>query len=183
MKLTIRFFLTSALLAISLSVHAEQQSCEPSSPYYYAFETRWHFQCPRAVVWDVLKNPETWPDFWKDLKSAHVLVADPLTTEWAMKAPSGYELRYVTTAYQVIPGELLAAHTSGQLVGEGKWILADGGKGTDMTILWNVCPTRWWMRLMNPALRKFFASNHVKVMANGEKAFRTMLERAGCESR
>ena len=69
----------------------------------------------------------------------------------------------------------IALQVGGDLVGSGRWELAQDGRVTQATYLWEVRTTKRWMNVLAPALRPAFAWNHHRVMGVGARGLARQL--------
>ena len=90
-----------------------------------------------------------------------------------------YTLRYQTTTTGVDPPRKLAYEASGDLVGQGRFVLSEQGEWTEVVFYWDVQTSGFWMNLLAPVLRWLFAWNHNQVMAQGERGLTNWLARHG----
>lgn len=96
-----------------------------------------------------------------------------------VRSPWGYRLRVALTVTEVRPPHLLAATSTGDLVGIGRLAIAarpgSPADGAELTWIWRVELARRWMRLAAPVLRPAFVAAHRLVMRRGERGLRAAL--------
>ena len=151
----------------------------------YSFLSTWCVGAPVERVWEVLSEPEGYPEWWKGVRNVTLLEpgepgADGVGTlyrlEWRSKLP--YSLEFDSRVTRVESPRLLAGQASGELVGEGVWRLFDGPAGTVVLYNWDVSTTRAWMNRLAPIARPAFAWNHDYVMRQGAEG---LAEKLGAE--
>ena len=132
----------------------------------------WRIQAPIDRVWAALVDIESWPLWWPYVRSVQLLAparADGLgcrhRMEWRTRLPYGITLDTETTALKV--PEYLRGRTTGQLKGEGIWLLRFEAGITDVTYVYRVEPTGFWLRMLAPVLALLFRWNHQAVMSVG----------------
>ncbi len=142
------------------------------SPTHFDLVSHWRIAAPRERVWEALTHPEDWPRWWPFVRSVRTLRAGDAEglgslrrIEWATRLP--YRLVIEVEAVEVLRQERLRARSSGQLRGEGLWLLDGDDRFTDVTYVWRVTLEQRWMRLLAPLLAPGFRWNHAAVMRAG----------------
>ena len=130
----------------------------------YSFLTTWILDAPRAEVWDAIYAIESWPRWWRGVKSVDKLepgdasgVGALYGHEWRSVIP--YPVRFQTRITRIELPHLIEAEADGELAGTGRWRIV-GGRETAVTYEWNVRTTRPWMNLLAPVARPIFRWNH-----------------------
>jgi len=139
----------------------------------YSFLTTWCIAAPLERVWDVLSDPEGYPDWWKGVRKVTVLepgeggrgVGTLYRMEWRSKLP--YSLVFDSRVTRSQQPYLIEGHASGELEGIGAWRLYEGAAGTAAIYSWDVSTTRAWMNAVGPLARPAFSWNHDYVMRQG----------------
>jgi len=140
----------------------------------YSFLTTWCVAAPLERVWDVLSDPEGYPEWWKGVREVTVLepgegggrgVGTLYRMTWRSKLP--YSLQFDSRMTRSEAPHLLEGHASGELEGIGAWRLYEGAAGTAAIYSWDVATTRPWMNAIGPLARPVFAYNHDNVMRQG----------------
>ena len=138
----------------------------------YEFLTTWCLEAPIERVWDVLYESERWPEWWPGVERVQVLepgdadrVGELSRYTWKSRLP--YRLEFDMRTRRVERPFLVEGAAQGELAGEGRWRLFEGGGATAVTYEWTVETTERWMNALAPLARPIFAWNHDVVMRNG----------------
>jgi uncharacterized protein YndB with AHSA1/START domain len=138
----------------------------------YRFLTTWVIAAPIERVWDVLYESERWPEWWRGVERVEVLergdaqrVGELARYTWKSRLP--YRLEFDIRTTRVERPYLCEGRAQGELAGDGRWRLFEGGDGTAVTYEWLVQTTRPWMNAVAPLARPLFAWNHDVVMRAG----------------
>lgn len=139
---------------------------------HFDLVSHWRLHAPIDRVWDALVDIESWPLWWPYVRSVRLLRparADGLgcqqRIEWATRLPYGLVIDVETIDLQ--KPELLRGRSTGQLQGQGIWLLRFEDGTTDVTYVYRVEPTTPWMRWLAPVLSPLFRWNHQGVMRAG----------------
>lgn len=139
----------------------------------YSFVTPWRFQAPIDRVWDVLNTPERYPEWWPSIidyrKLSPELTGVGARAERVVRGRLPYSLRYQTTITRLVEPREIAYDATGDLVGQGRFVLTAQGDTTEVLFYWDVQTRGFWMNLLAPLLKWLFAWNHNWVMAQGER--------------
>jgi uncharacterized protein YndB with AHSA1/START domain len=138
----------------------------------YEFLTTWCLDAPIGDVWDALYASERWPEWWRGVERVKVLepgdadrVGELSRYTWRSRLP--YTLEFDMRTTRVERPFLVEGKAQGELTGEGRWRLFEGGGATAVTYEWIVETTERWMNVLAPLARPVFAWNHDVVMRNG----------------
>jgi hypothetical protein len=146
----------------------------------YHFETVWHIAAPLPDVWDAILETEAWPSWWQGVQSVVLLtpgdaqgIGSRRRFVWRSKLP--YTLAFDMEVTRIEPMSRIEGRASGELEGTGVWRIEDTGAHIRVQYDWDVRTTRWWMNLLAPIARPFFAWNHDYVMNNGREGLQRLL--------
>jgi uncharacterized protein YndB with AHSA1/START domain len=145
----------------------------------YSFLTTWILDAPRDKVWDAIYGIESWPAWWRGVRSVDKLepgdtdgVGALYRHEWRSVIP--YPVRFETRITRIELPHLIEAQADGELAGTGRWRFF-GGRETAVTYEWNVRTTTPWMNLLAPVARPIFRWNHNVVMHQGGEGLAGLL--------
>lgn len=150
----------------------QHMSQHPS--HHFDLVSHWRLDAPREQVWSALSQPEAWPRWWPYVREVQTLrggdgqgVGSVRRIRWATRLP--YEIVIEVEALEALKHERIRGRSSGQLHGEGIWLLREDEEGghTDVTYVWRVQLARPWMRWLAPLLAPLFRWNHDGVMRAG----------------
>jgi uncharacterized protein YndB with AHSA1/START domain len=138
----------------------------------YEFLTTWCLDAPIERVFDVLKDPSAFPEWWKGVTAVEVLqpgdadgVGELARYTWRSVLP--YDLVFDSRVTRVEPPYLIEGHATGELEGVGVWRLFSSPAGTAVLYSWRVRTTKAWMNVWGPLPRPAFRWNHDRVMHAG----------------
>lgn len=149
----------------------------------YAFESEWAVEASPSQCWAVLeralrdRSPSWWPALHVAAVPAELRIGDEVVLE--VRSPLGYRLRVVLTITELRRPWAIAASSIGDLAGRGRLDLVEAPTGTVLTWLWQVEPTRRWMRVAGVVLRPAFAAAHAVVMRRGGRGFAAAVAASG----
>jgi hypothetical protein len=142
----------------------------------YHFVTAWRVTAPIDKVWDALQDLSAW---WPGMATPRCLTPGRdgvgARYERVTRGRLPYDLRYVITVTRFDPPREMAYDSAGDLVGRGRYVLAQTGDTTEVVFTWDVATTGRWMNRLAPLLKPLFAWNHNYVMARGQKGLRRYL--------
>lgn len=139
----------------------------------YQFQTVWRVGAPRAVLYEILKEGQSYPRWWPDVyltarftpsgRADHVGDrVDLLTKGWLP-----YRLHWTAATERLSPPERIEISASGDFVGEGSWQLEPEGETTRITFDWRIRADKPLLRLLSPILKPLFRWNHHWAMSTG----------------
>ena len=140
----------------------------------YRFDSAWHLPGPLDTAWEAVDRVQDWSRWWPAVRTVEVL--DPggpdgvgRHVRFGLRAPLGYSLAVEIRVVERVPPRVLAADVVGQLTGHGRYELsAEPDGGVRLRQLWEVTPTRWWMRALAPVARPAFRWSHDRAARRGE---------------
>ncbi len=135
----------------------------------YHFEDHWHVPFPIGDVFDVLAEPEKFPDWWQGVYLRTMPIAgnriDALARGWLP-----YKLRFVIETVRREKPALIEFKATGDFrTDSSKWILMPEGSGTHVVLDWNPIVDKAVIRMFSPVLKPLFEWNHHWTMRRGEK--------------
>lgn len=148
----------------------------------YHFLTTWQFDAPVAAVWDVLGDFETFPMWWSNWKRLELRdPGQPIGVgsifDCEVRGSLPYSLRYTLEIVELDPPYLNVHRSSGDLVGEGRWVLAEQHDGAHVEHHWDVGTTNALFNTLAaiPLVRRMLSDNHTLVMDNGYRGLVSQL--------
>jgi uncharacterized membrane protein len=138
----------------------------------YHFVTEWKFNAPLEKVWNEIRSMDTWPEWWKYVKSVELRKEgspDDLHSvrriTWNTALP--YTITFDSELTDLLPYKRIAGNVFGELKGTGIWTFSHEQHMTHVKYEWNVITTKWWMNKLAPVAHRIFSWNHDKVMDAG----------------
>lgn len=146
----------------------------------YSFVTTWKFNAPLEKVWLIIRDMDSWPEWWKYVKSVKLTSAgdtDDIGSirriVWTTALP--YELTFDSELVSVQHLKCIKGKAVGDLTGVGVWTFSIENGVTSVQYDWVVSTTKKWMNLFVPIARPLFKWNHDKVMKAGYKGLKQRL--------
>jgi uncharacterized protein YndB with AHSA1/START domain len=131
----------------------------------YTFISAWQIEAPIEAVWRTITHTDEWPAWWTSVKRIERVqpgdehgVGSRWRIEFRSKLP--YTLKFAIQVVEADPPRVSVGESTGDLVGIGRWDLAQTGGGTTVQYTWNVRTTEAWMNALAPVLRPVFSWNH-----------------------
>ena len=138
----------------------------------YRFLTSWLIESSRDDVWEVLRDPLRWPEWWRGVERVRQVdggdegqVGSRYRVAWRSRVP--YALEFDFTVRRLERGRWMEGEAAGDLEGTGCWRLFEDGGVTAVLYDWDVTSTKRWMNLLGPVARPVFEYNHDVVMRWG----------------
>jgi uncharacterized protein YndB with AHSA1/START domain len=142
----------------------------------YEYVSDWHLDAPVEAVWRSLVDVETWPTWWRFVRSVQTLRAGQRDGNaeglgairriaWGSRLPYGFTLE--VEAIESQRHRRLAGHATGGLEGTGTWELQPEGSTTRVRYTWKLALSTRWMRMAAPLMAPVFRWNHEGVMHGG----------------
>lgn len=149
---------------------------------HYRFNNCWHIDAPLEKSWNALVNFQEWPVWCESLiyiellsKSEHLSSGNQIRSVWKGKFP--YTIRFDAGIKNMELYSFLSLSVTGDLAGEGKCYLFASEEKTTINFIWDITPTKLWMKMSAPFARAFFIENHNHIINQTATGFARMLER------
>jgi uncharacterized membrane protein len=146
----------------------------------YSFVTTWKFNAPIENVWAIIRDMDSWPEWWKYVQSVKLISAgdaDDIGSirriVWTTALP--YELKFDSELISVEHLKSIKGKAYGDLTGVGIWTFSHDKGVTSVRYDWTVSTTKIWMNLFAPIAKPLFKWNHDKVMNAGYKGLQEKL--------
>jgi len=148
----------------------------------FKLTTTWRFDAPVEAVWQILSQPNQWPQWWPAVLAVTELepgdaqgIGAYRRMHWRTALP--YRLSFNMRTTRIVKHRLIEGQSDGNLAGTGCWQLFSYGQQTRVQYEWRVSVTKPWMRAAAPLLRRVFAWNHGIVMEWGRQGFQRRLKK------
>ncbi len=146
----------------------------------YTFVTHWKFNAPLENVWNEIRDMDSWPDWWKFVKSVEIIrqgdmkdIGTMRRIVWTTALP--YQLSFESELISLEPYHRIEGRAYGELTGIGIWSFESIDKTTSVRYDWIVSTSKKWMNFIAPIARPLFRWNHDKVMSAGYTGLKTRL--------
>lgn len=151
------------------------------SSRHFDLVSHWRIAAPVEAVWGALTDPQAWPRWWPHVRDVQTLREGDLDglgavrrIEWVTRLP--YRIVIEVEVVELHRHVRLRGRSSGELRGEGIWLLRPDGEGTTVTYVWRVVLAKTWMRSLAPLLAPVFRWNHAGVMRAGGAGLQRYLD-------
>lgn len=138
----------------------------------YSFVTIWKIEAPLEAIWQEIKKPEHWPEWWKGVLSCDVIepgdddgVGHIADLVWKSALP--YKLLFRAETMRVDKPKQIEVRAEGELTGRGLWTFSTDGPVTTVRYDWNVTTSKRWMNALSAILKPAFEWNHDVIMTWG----------------
>lgn len=139
----------------------------------YHFVSEYTFEGERQAIWRALVDFEHIGQWWEGLERLDIVRPAAggdgigLIYRNYVRAPLGYTFDYSCEVVGVEPLRRLDLLASGELVGRGRFLLADNVDGTlSLAFHWMVETPKVWITLLTPIARPIFTRNHDRMMTS-----------------
>jgi len=148
---------------------------------YYSFNNSWHIHAPLEQSWNELLNYKKWPTWCDALETIEPLGqfdqlkrGNHIRSVWKGKLP--YRVRFDAVIKEIDTYSFLSFTVTGDLRGEGSCHFMRSDDNTMINFLWNVSPTKLWMRMSSPFARPLFIENHDHIIKQSVSDLVQMIE-------
>ena len=148
----------------------------------YSFNNCWNIEAPLEQSWKALFSYKKWTDWCDGLEKIEPLDQfDPIKkghhirSTWKGTLP--YSISFDAVIKDVAPYSFLSFSVTGDLCGEGICHFLPWNQNTMINLIWNVSPTKLWMRMSSPFARSFFIENHDRIVEHSVAGFIQMLKK------
>jgi hypothetical protein len=148
---------------------------------YYSFNNCWHIDAPLEQSWNELINYKKWPAWCDALEKIeplgqidHLKIGNHIRSVWKGQLP--YSIRFDAIIKDIAPYSFLSFNVTGDLRGEGICHFLRSNENTMINFVWNVFPTKLWMRMSAPFARPLFIVNHDLIIEQAVTGFVRMIE-------
>jgi uncharacterized protein YndB with AHSA1/START domain len=124
----------------------------------YVFVDEWVVAAPAEVVYEVIADARTYPDWWKPVYLA--VEGSRTETEHHFKGKLPYTLKMRARMVHEDPPRQFEVSVDGDLRGKGVWTFTPIDGGTRVRWDWIVFADRPLLRYLTPVLKPLFRWNH-----------------------
>lgn len=148
---------------------------------HYRFNSSFNIDAPLDLIWDELINFKKWPEWCHGLQCIepldrfdHLQKGNHIRSVWKGGLPYTIAVDAIVTGF--IQYSFLSFAVAGDLYGEGICRFSPGQDKTTINFIWNVSPTRLWMKMSSPFARPVFIENHDHIMEHAVTGFTRMID-------
>ena len=137
----------------------------------FEFFDEWRLAAELDEVWAVIRDVETWPEWWPLVRSVTPVTGRTNPTwEFRFRTRLPYNMVFAAEVLHDDPQVGVEAQVAGTVQGSGRWRVVAIEGGTLVRFDFWVRPHVAWMRAVAPVARPVFSWNHRSVMAGGATA-------------
>jgi hypothetical protein len=144
----------------------------------YIFTNVYHIDKEAEEVWRRVVDVESWPRIWKYFRYVAIQgggkVLEPGSAVICkVRAAMFYKLEFTVLVKEIVPFVKLTVTCSGDLEGEGTWLLNSDGGSVESRFEWDVTTDNMFLKFieMLPFGRRILQFNHKIVMEEGYRSF------------
>lgn len=148
---------------------------------YYSFNNCWNIKAPLEQSWNELLNYKKWPAWCDALEKIeplgrfeHLKKGNQIRSVWKGTLP--YSVSFDAIIKDIAPYSFLSFNVTGDLRGEGICHFVRSKENSMINFIWNVSPTRLWMRMSSPFARPLFIENHDHIIEHAVSGFNQMIK-------
>lgn len=149
----------------------------------YRFDHSWHFNAAPEFIWNELMNISQWPRWCPTIetiqplgRSRQLRIGNQIRTTWKGSLPYSITFDCVVTAFTTY--DFISFTVHGDLAGNGICHFTGSKENTAVQFIWDVAPTRLWIRMSAPFARPVFIGNHNYIMDEMARGFARRIDRA-----
>lgn len=150
----------------------------PMEKKNYVFTNVYHIDKNAKEVWEKVIDVESWPHIWKYFRYVSIQGdEDSLKIgsriHCRVRAVMFYKMDFTVLVKEIVPFEKLIVSSSGDLEGEGVWLLNSDGGSVESVFEWNVTADNMLLKFIEriPFGRRVLQFNHRLVMEEGYRSF------------
>jgi uncharacterized membrane protein len=134
----------------------------------YRFLTTWLLDAPGERVFDVVRDFERWPEWWRGVERVRMLGSGDRAMEQSWRSPVGYRVSFVAVVEAIEAPRLIEGAVDGTLAGTGRCTFLPLPRGgTAVLFELDVETAARWMTALAPLARPLFAWAHHALMRRG----------------
>jgi len=147
----------------------------------YCFNSSWDINAPLEMIWNEVIHYMKWPHWCNGLEKiepvdtfGHLEKGNHIRSIWKGTLP--YSISFDAIIKDFIQYSFLSFNVSGDLYGEGICHFVPSHDNTTINFIWNVSPTKLWMKMSSPFARPAFIKNHDQIIEQAIAGFTHMVE-------
>lgn len=133
----------------------------------YVFVDEWDVDAPQDVVYDIVADARTYPEWWKPVYLS--VEGDERVTQHRFKGRLPYTLKMRAELVREERPRQFEVSVDGDLRGKGIWTFTPREGGTHVRWDWIVFADRPLLRYLTPVLRPLFRWNHSWAVARARE--------------
>ncbi len=131
---------------------------------HYSFTTSFVINSSLPAVWKTLLDFPQWKSWWPGVKSLSVSAKKLSPILHLRIGFPFYSLALNLQITHIDTKKVIAFTTSGDLIGNGMFILNTKGESTEVIFDWNVATPKLWMNIVGALAKPIFEFSHNVVM-------------------
>ena len=136
----------------------------------FVFFDEWRLAAQPEAVWPVIRDVETWPDWWPSVRKVTPVGGGASSTyEFRFRTRLPYDMAFAAELVQDDTLRTAEARVTGRVDGSGRCTVTAIDGGSLVRFDWWVRPQLAWMRAVAPLARPVFGWNHRSLMADGAR--------------
>ncbi len=148
----------------------------------YSFSNFWLVDAPLELIWDELVNYKKWPTWCDGLEKIESLdqfgplqKGNNIRSIWKGFLP--YPITFDAVVQDFIRYSFLSFNVTGDLYGEGICHFVSSPGRTTIHLIWNVSPTKLWMKMGSLVAKSVLVENHNHIMGQAITGFTQMISK------
>jgi len=146
----------------------------------YNFNSLWRINAPLELIWNELINYKKWPVWCDGLEKIEPLdqfgrlqKGNNIRSIWKGFLP--YTITFDAVVHDFIQYSFLSFKVTGDLHGKGICCFESSPGTTTVQFVWNVAPTKFWMRMGSLVARPVLVENHNHILEQAVRGFTQMI--------
>ena len=143
-------------------------------PAPFRSDRSWSFDTGRWELWEAIERTDRYPAWWSWLRSFEAPDGFTAGTQWRclVAPPLPYVLRFTIHLDEVLPGELVVAHVSGDIAGTARLELEERSPSDSVARLRSsLAPSNRVLRSFGRVARPLVEWGHDWVLDQGRRQF------------
>lgn len=148
----------------------------------YSFNNLWRINAPLELIWNEAINYKKWPLWCDGLEKiepldqfCHLQKGNNIRSIWKGFLP--YTITFDAVVQDFIKYSFLSFNVTGDLYGEGVCYFESFPDATTIRLVWNVAPTKFWMKMGSLVARPVFIENHNHILEQAITGFTQIISK------